>query len=92
MSTYRWPYNVLNYVLIKHGSYKLNQELIIRTFSIRMLGSSLLTLIRYMFLGSFVKLVQPAWHGERYSMLLSPHTGLKPLFGHEQLGLQYKKL
>lgn len=28
--------------------------------------------------------VQPAWHGERYSTPLSPHTGWKTESGHEQ--------
>lgn len=35
-----------------------------------------------------MKFVHPAWQGEMYSMLFSPHTGLKALLGQEQLALQ----
>lgn len=47
--------------------------------------SDLFTWTLYGFLGSMVKFVQPAWQGEMYSMLFSPHTGLKALLGQEQL-------
>jgi len=36
-------------------------------------------------LGSLVKLVQPAWHGETYSSPSSPHTGAYADSEHEQL-------
>lgn len=47
--------------------------------------SDLFTWTLYEFLGSMVKFVQPAVQGETYSMLFSPHTGLKVLLEQEQL-------
>lgn len=53
--------------------------------------SELFTWTLYGFLGSMVKFLHPAWQGEMYSMLFSPHTGLKVLLGHEQFALQDRK-